>query len=131
MNAYIYRLGRSLNEAVSESYLAQNYDRPKSARYVSFITLCKATPFYGYAIGYRQYLKIHIVDPKHKKRIGACLRAGLVMNTVFEVFEEHIPHMLQFMLDSNLYGCGWVEVADCRFRHPLPGQLFACHCICI
>jgi hypothetical protein len=28
------------------------------------------------------------------------------------------------MLDSNLYGCGWVEVAKCKMRRPFPGKSF-------
>lgn len=43
------------------------------------------------------------------------------MGTAFEVFEDHIPFILQFMLDQNVFGCGWVEVSDCKFRLPLPG----------
>ena len=49
----------------------------------------------------------------------------MVMRQAFEVFEEHVNMNLQFMLDSNLYGCGWVEVSkDCLFRTPLPSQSF-------
>lgn len=55
--------------------------------------------------------------------MGEILRSGVVMDKRFDVFEEHVGSILQFMLDSNLYGCGWVEVGeDCKMRYPLPGQ---------
>jgi DNA polymerase zeta len=64
-----------------------------------------------------------MVQPHHKKMLSQCLRSGAVLGTEFDVFEDHIPFLLQFMLDSNLYGCGWVEVGDCLFREEVPGTL--------
>jgi DNA polymerase zeta len=95
---------------------------PKSKpQYVAFIVLCKGTPMYGMHVGYKTFLKIYVVEPRFKKRMSECLRAGAIMSTAFDVYEDHIPFPMQFMLDANLYGCGWVEVAKCRFRQPLPG----------
>lgn len=46
-----------------------------------------------------------------------------MLKEVFEVYEEHIPFLLQFLADFNLFGCGWVELGEeCRFRGPLPGS---------
>lgn len=91
-------------------------------QFVAFIVACKGIPFYGFHVGYKTFLKIYVVDPKHSKRVADVLRSGSLMgNTAFEVFEDHVNFTLQFMLDQNLFGCGWVEVSDCLFRGPLPG----------
>lgn len=122
VNAYILRLGLSLNHA-----LAMTDKRKRKAgekpQHVAFILPCKATPIYGYHVGHRPYLKIYVVEPRSKKRMSELLRSGAVMGTKFDVYEDHIPFHLQFMLDANLFGCGWVEVSlESKFRTPLPGQ---------
>ncbi|WAR54147.1 hypothetical protein PtB15_3B659 [Puccinia triticina] len=139
VHSYIRRLGAALNYATAASLgkikMSNPADRGKH-QYVAFIALCKGIPFYGFHVGYRYFLKIYCLQPKFKKRMAELLRTGKVMNPFaysqgagaqassrpggFKVFEEHIPFHLQFMLDHNLYGCGWVELSNCVFRRPLP-----------
>lgn len=131
MNAYILRLGRALNRAIELSFPARPEKGNKAPRdrgppqFVAFIVPCKGVPFYGYSVGYRTYLKVYAVDPKYKKRMAEILRSGALLETQFGVFEDHISFLLQFMLDQNLYGCGWVEVGECLFRQPIPGESHA------
>lgn len=126
VNAYIYRFGRALNAAMAAPTpgSSNNNNNRKPQQGVAFIAICKGTAFYGYHVGYKTYLKVYLVDPRNKKRAAECLRSGSIMGTAFEVFEDHIPFILQFMLDQNLFGCGWVEVAECLFRQPLPSASF-------
>ncbi|GAA5899314.1 DNA-directed DNA polymerase [Sporobolomyces salmoneus] len=119
VNDYIRKFGASLNSAMALS-LPTKHKQGQSPQYVAFIVLCKGVPFYGYHVGYRPFLKIYMVHPTHKSRLSQCLRSGAVLGTEFDVFEDHIPFLLQFMLDSNLYGCGWVEVGECLFREGVP-----------
>ena len=125
MNSYIYKFGRSLNRAMD---LTQKQGggfakRGVAPQFIAFILPCKAIPIYGFQVGYKTYLKIYITNPRHKRAVSELLRNGAVKETKFELFEDHIPFHLQFMLDANLYGSGWVEVShQCRFRTPLPGQ---------
>jgi hypothetical protein len=121
VNDYIRKFGASLNSAMALS-LPSKHKQGQSPQYVAFIVLCKGVPFYGYHVGYRLFLKIYMVHPTHKSRLSQCLRSGAVLGTEFDVFEDHIPFLLQFMLDSNLYGCGWVEVGNCLFRESVPGK---------
>ena len=102
--------------------LPSKHKQGQTPQYVAFIVVCKGIPFYGYHVGYRPFLKIYMVNPLHKSRLSQCLRSGAVLGTEFDVFEDHIPFLLQFMLDANLYGCGWVEVGECLFREDVPGQ---------
>ncbi|KAK4054930.1 DNA polymerase zeta [Microbotryomycetes sp. JL201] len=126
LNTYIFRLGNSLNQALDMTQRRRpqsgaQHRPPQDPQHVAFIVLVKAVPIYGYHVGYKPYLKIYITNPRNKTRTSELLRSGAVMGTKFDVFESHVPYHLQFMLDANLYGCGWVEVSDeARFRTPLP-----------
>ncbi|MBW0474801.1 hypothetical protein O181_014516 [Austropuccinia psidii MF-1] len=135
---FIRRLGASLNYATAASLGRLKSNDPTQAtkhQFVGYIALCKGVPFYGFHVGYRYFLKIYCLQAKFKKRMAELLRGGKVMNPLgskrtgpnsvaqspgFKIFEEHIPFHLQFMLDYNLYGCGWVELSECLFRRPLP-----------
>jgi DNA polymerase zeta len=128
VNAYILRLGRSLNYAMCVSL--ERDPSKKYNQFVAFIALCKGVPFYGFHVGYRYYLKIYATEPTYMSRLVELLRSGSVMHgdknkkngdKGFSVYEAHVPYLLQFMLDFNLYGCGWIELEDCKFRSPLPG----------
>ncbi|SGY31587.1 BQ5605_C002g01244 [Microbotryum silenes-dioicae] len=139
VNAYIKRLARALNLAMD--YMTRDPQRgnrsnpnAKAGRHqsrpgqrggaqsepatpaVAFIVPCKGIPFYGYHVGHEAFLKIYITRPTFKIRLSETLRSGVIMKTKFDVFEDHAPFLLQFMLDCDLHGCGWVEVDECRFR---------------
>lgn len=122
---YIRRFGAALNRAMGLA-LPSKHKKGQPTQYVAFIVLCKGIPFYGYHVGYVPYLKIYIVHPRHKTRLSEVLRSGAVLGTPFDVFEAHVPFLLQFMLDANLFGCGWVEVGKCLFREDVPGALSCC-----
>lgn len=122
VNSYIYRLGRALNSALALSAPPHTRVGGKEPQAVAFITICKGTAIYGYRVGYTPFLKIYVIEGKDKSRVAKCLQSGVIMRTVFEVYEEHVGFILQFMLDANLYGCGWVELGDCLFRNPLPRE---------
>lgn len=118
---YIRRFGAALNKAMGIA-LPSKHKKGQPTQYVAFIVPCKGIPFYGYHVGYVPYLKIYIVHPRHKTRLSEVLRSGAVLGTQFDVFEAHVPFLLQFMLDANLFGCGWVEVGTALFREDVPGE---------
>ncbi|KAK4700567.1 hypothetical protein P7C70_g5677, partial [Phenoliferia sp. Uapishka_3] len=125
INSYSLRLGKALNSALAVSFpnrfKSSNSPPPQ---YVAFVVPAKGIPFYGYSVGYKTYLKIYAVNPRHTKKMSDVLRSGALMNqTKFEVYEDHIAFLLQFMLDLGLYGCGWVYVKECLFRNPLPDHI--------
>lgn len=140
---YSFR-GRSGNNKRAE------YD-PKRDQYIGYIVLCKGIPFYGFHVGYKYFLKIYALQPKFMYRLSEILRAGKVVQNVnkavsvgahstdgeepararpqpapaqvsHRVYEAHIPFLLQFMLDFNLYGCHWIELSQCVFRGHLPRE---------
>ena len=137
VQTYIRQLARGLNRAMFLSFRSRgraDYD-PAKDQYVGFIALCKGVPFYGFHVGYRYFLKIHALQPRFSRRLFDILKSGSVMpipgkksaaskgeavSPGFQVYEAHVPYILQFMLDFNLYGCGWIELSKCKFRGELP-----------
>lgn len=53
-------------------------------------------------------------------RLADLFRSGAILDRPCQPFESHVPYLLQFMIDFNLYGCGSVRCRSVRFRCPLP-----------
>ncbi|KAK3840796.1 MAG: DNA polymerase zeta subunit [Linnemannia gamsii] len=118
---YIHQLGVSLNHAAAISFNTPPQDLRKS-QYVAAIILVKGIPFYGYHVGYSYFLKIYLFNPDFENRIVDLMRGGAVMRTEFQPFEAHVPFRLQFFIDYNLYGMGWLELEDALLRNHVPGD---------
>lgn len=88
--------------------------------YVANISLVKGVPFYGFHVGWKYYAKIYLLNPRYMKRLSMILQSGGVMGTTFQPYEAHIQYLLQFMVDYNLYGCGFIECENVRFRQGVP-----------
>ncbi|KAF9973811.1 DNA polymerase zeta [Actinomortierella ambigua] len=119
LNTYIHTLGLSLNRAATLSYGGDPNNLRKS-QYVAAIIPVKGVPFYGYHVGYANFLKIYLFNPDNETRIVDLMRGGAVMNRLFQPFEAHVPFRLQFCIDFNLYGMGWVEMESALFRNDVP-----------
>ncbi|KAF9965079.1 DNA polymerase zeta [Mortierella alpina] len=118
LQSYILQLGASLNHAASIALNAPQ-DLRKS-QYVAAIIPVKGIPFYGYHVGYSVFLKIYLFNPDFESRIVDLMRSGAIMATKFQPFEAHIPFRLQFFIDYNLYGMGWLELEDALLRQDVP-----------
>lgn len=117
VHTYINRLARAINVCMAASLGRKD---PTKSLFVAFVVPVKGVPFYGFHVGYRYFLKIYTLDPKFTTRLVTLLRSGEIMKKKFIVYEAHIPFHLQFMLDFNLFGCGWVDVSKAKFREPVP-----------
>ncbi|KAG0078985.1 DNA polymerase zeta [Linnemannia elongata] len=109
----------SLNHASAITFNTPPQDLRRS-QYVAAITPVKGIPFYGYHVGYSYFLKIYLFNPDFESRIVELMRSGAVMRTVFQPFEAHVPFRLQFFIDYNLYGMGWLELEDALLRSDVP-----------
>jgi DNA polymerase zeta len=94
---------------------------PRHLHVVS-VMLVKGVPFYGYHIGYSYFLKISLVNPSRMFVALEQLRKPAVLGREWQPHEAHMNHVLQFMCDFDLYGCGWLELGGGTFREPLPGE---------
>lgn len=95
---------------------------PKHLHVVS-VMLVKGVPFYGYHIGHSYFLKISLVNPSRIYVALEQLRKPVVLGREWQPHEAHMNHVLQFMCDFDLYGCGWLDLGGGTFREPLPGEL--------
>uniref|UniRef100_A0A7N2L7S9 Uncharacterized protein n=1 Tax=Quercus lobata TaxID=97700 RepID=A0A7N2L7S9_QUELO len=48
------------------------------------------------------------------------LKGGTVLDGSLQPYESHIPFILQFLIDYNLYGMGHMHLSKMKFRHPIP-----------
>ena len=90
--------------------------------HVMSVMLVKGIPFYGYHIGYSYFLKVSLVNPSRMFVALEQLRKPAVLGREWQPHEAHLNHVLQFMCDFDLYGCGWLELGGGTFRDPLPGK---------
>ncbi|KAK3365131.1 hypothetical protein B0T24DRAFT_537026 [Lasiosphaeria ovina] len=116
---YICSLHLSIDHALAVSYRRHDENRARP-KFVARITLVKAVPFYGFHVGYRFYLKIYMLNPVVMTRLADILQQGLIMGRKFQPYEAHLQYLLQFKIDYNLYGCGYLDSAYVRFRAPVP-----------
>ncbi|XP_039162908.1 uncharacterized protein LOC120290634 [Eucalyptus grandis] len=52
------------------------------------------------------------------------LKGGAVFDRSLQPHESHIPYLLQFLVDYNLFGMGLLHIMRIRFQHPIP-DIFA------
>ncbi|KAK3127981.1 hypothetical protein QOZ80_7AG0580980 [Eleusine coracana subsp. coracana] len=95
---------------------------PSKKKHVHGCSLVRAKKFYisnfRYAIEYLDLIQRYY--PYEVSRAATLLLDGAILNRVFQTYESHIPYLLHFLVDYNLYGMGHVHVKDFKFRPPLP-----------
>lgn len=88
-------------------------------KYIAHVSLCKGVPFYGFHVGYDLFYKIYLLNPSYQNRIADLLRDGKVNDVRYKVYETHIPYLLQFLADYNLFGCAWLKLSNPYLRIPV------------
>ncbi|XP_073844954.1 DNA polymerase zeta catalytic subunit [Musca autumnalis] len=106
VNKAIYQIAMNLDKAINIS-LSQG---SSNVQHVFKVQLVKGIPFYGYHRSEHQYLKIHMFNPRFVRRAANLLQNGAIMNKNFHPHEAHVPYILQFMIDYNLYGMSMIHV---------------------
>ncbi|XP_048591885.1 DNA polymerase zeta catalytic subunit-like isoform X1 [Brassica napus] len=84
--------------------------------------IVRAKKFYGYHSTEEAFVKIHLYHPQDVSRAASLLLAGAVLGRSLQPYESHIPFILQFLVDYNLYGMGHVHISKMKFRSPVPHQ---------
>lgn len=117
---FLRRLRRSIDYAMNASLREGQAEKPRFRPFVAHISFVKGVPFYGFHVGWKFYCKIYLFNPRFIGRLSNILQNGAVMHRVFQPHESHIQYILQFMIDYNLHGCGFVECEKVRFRREIP-----------
>ncbi|XP_033156819.1 DNA polymerase zeta catalytic subunit [Drosophila mauritiana] len=102
----ILQMAMHLDKAINIS-LGQG---SSNAQHVFKIQLVKGIPFYGYHRVEHQFLKIYMFNPRFVRRAANLLQSGAILSKNFSPHESHVPYILQFMIDYNLYGMSYVHV---------------------
>ncbi|XP_034999481.1 DNA polymerase zeta catalytic subunit isoform X2 [Hippoglossus stenolepis] len=87
-----------------------------SIQHVFKVVLVSGMPFYGYHAKEKHFMKIYLFNPQMVKRVCELLQSGAVMNKSYQPNEGHIPFLLQFFIDYNLYGMNLVNLGAVKFR---------------
>lgn len=105
----------------------------KKRKFIAKVAVCKGSPMYGYSVGYKLFYKISLLSPLYKTRLTALFNERKIDIASFissgtaggdkayaaNVYEAHIPYLMQFLADFNLFGCGWMELNNVYFRYPI------------
>ncbi|GLT61178.1 hypothetical protein SLA2020_339000 [Shorea laevis] len=83
-------------------------------------SLVRAKKFYGYHSSEELFVKIYLYYPHDVSRAANLLLSGAVLDKSLQPHESHIPFILQFLVDYNLYGMGHMHLSKMKFRHPVP-----------
>ncbi|KAK3931836.1 DNA polymerase zeta catalytic subunit [Frankliniella fusca] len=107
-----YQLAVSLDKAIN---IASGYSN-SNTQHVYKVVLVSGIPFYGYHQSKHQYLKVYFYKPSVVKQAVSLLQNGAIMNKIYQPHEAHIPFILQFFIDFNLYGMSFIDLENVKFR---------------
>ncbi|KAJ4753536.1 DNA polymerase [Rhynchospora pubera] len=95
-------------------------------QHVHGCTIVKAKRMYGFFPTEELFMKIYLYYPHDISRASILLLSGAIMSRQFQPYESHIPYLLQFLVDYNLYGMSHIHVANMKFRPPIPDSFNKC-----
>uniref|UniRef100_A0A1B6KJW2 Uncharacterized protein n=2 Tax=Graphocephala atropunctata TaxID=36148 RepID=A0A1B6KJW2_9HEMI len=108
----MYQLASSLDKAINVS-MGTSYSKKQ---HVFKIVQISGRPFYGFHSQDHQFLKIFFYNPLIIKRACDLLQNGAVCGTQFQIHEGHVPFILQFFIDYNLYGMSFINLKSVVLR---------------
>ena len=86
------------------------------------LSVVYAKDFYGSHFKEEAFIKITLIDPKDVKRVVMILLSGVINDSIYQPFESHIPYLLHFFIDYNLYGMNFMYFKNPLFRQPIPSS---------
>ncbi|CAN6575672.1 unnamed protein product [Malus baccata var. baccata] len=119
----LYQKGDSYTHDVAlaiEKALKLKGNAGSKRQHVHGCSLVQARKLYGYHSSEELFVKIYLYYPHDVSRAASLLLGSSVFDKCLQPHESHIPFILQFMVDYNLYGMGHLHVSKIKFRHPIP-----------
>lgn len=99
-----------------ESVLSETFHRStRTQGFVHAVTPCRGRDFYGYSPLWTAFAKVELLNPVHIYKCADLLRNGAI-GTQLQPYESHIPFLLAFLADYDLYGCDWLVFAAGKDR---------------
>ncbi|XP_033359332.1 DNA polymerase zeta catalytic subunit isoform X5 [Bombus vosnesenskii] len=119
VNSYMYKLAAAIDSAINVSLGSAI----SNTQHVYKIQQVSGIPFYGYHEKEHLFLKIYFYNPAMIKRAADLLQNGVIFGQSLQPHEAHIPFILQFMIDYNLYGMSLINLKDVKFRQCIHTKL--------
>ncbi|KAJ4968098.1 hypothetical protein NE237_014799 [Protea cynaroides] len=116
-NVYVHTMALAIEKALKLKGSAGS-----KRQHVHGCSLVRARKIYGYHSPEELFVKIYLYYPHEVGRVANLLLGGAVLDRSFQPHESHIPFLLQFLVDYNLYGMGHLHLSIVKFRHPLPDE---------
>ncbi|XP_070524016.1 DNA polymerase zeta catalytic subunit isoform X2 [Cardiocondyla obscurior] len=117
MDRYAYQLAREIDSALNTSFGSAL----SNSQHVYKIQQVSGIPFYGFHKKEHLFFKVYFYNPAIIKRTADLLQNGSILNQTLQPYEAHIPYILQFMIDYNLYGMNLINLNSIKYRQPLQG----------
>jgi len=125
LNLLLVRIANSIDKALN---ISMGRGNACNDQHVFRIVVVRGKAFYGYHPEEEEFLKIYLFNPNTSKKLAELLLAGAIMNRSFQPHETHIPFLLQFFIDYNLYGMNFAHLSFVQFRPFLEAETspYAC-----
>ncbi|GAB4855556.1 hypothetical protein Ancab_024175 [Ancistrocladus abbreviatus] len=98
-------------------------------QHVHGCSIVRAKKLYGYHSSEELFMKIYLYYPHDVPRAASLLLGAAILEKSLQPHESHIPFLLQFLVDCNLYGMGHLHLKKMKFRHPVPDEVYPGNCI--
>ncbi|XP_035734954.1 DNA polymerase zeta catalytic subunit-like isoform X3 [Vespa mandarinia] len=112
INSFMHRLSSSIDNAINVS----SGKTTCNTQHVYKIQLVRGIPYYGYHETEYLFFKIYFYNPFIIKKVADLLQDGVICNLKLQPHEAHIPFILQFMIDYNLYGMNLINIKKIKHR---------------
>ncbi|XP_017877316.1 DNA polymerase zeta catalytic subunit [Ceratina calcarata] len=112
VDSFMYKLAAAIDSALNVSLGSAM----SNTQHVHKIQRVAGIPLYGYHEKQHLFFKIFFYNPAMIKRAADLLQNGTIFNQCLQPHEAHIPFILQFMIDYNLYGMSLINLRDVKFR---------------
>ncbi|XP_076754833.1 DNA polymerase zeta catalytic subunit [Xylocopa sonorina] len=119
VDSFMYKLAASIDSAINVS-LGHTMS---NTQHVHKIERVCGIPLYGYHKKEHLFFKIYFYNPAIIKRAADLLQNGTILNQSLQPHEAHVPFILQFMIDYNLYGMSLINLRDIKFRQNVDKEL--------
>ncbi|CAL7952234.1 unnamed protein product [Xylocopa violacea] len=119
VDSFMYKLAASIDSAINVS-LGHTMS---NTQHVHKIERVCGIPLYGYHKKEHLFFKIYFYNPAVIKRAADLLQNGTIFNQSLQPHEAHVPFILQFMIDYNLYGMSLINLKDIKFRQNVDKEL--------
>ncbi|CAH8608447.1 unnamed protein product [Heterobilharzia americana] len=105
---FVFSLEKSIRSKLSTPYMREMY--------IFDASVVSGVSIYGYHDSAKPFIKLYLIDPALVSTCSELLQSGAILNRAFQTYETHIPYLLQFCVDYNLYGMNLLYAGYFKFR---------------